>query len=638
MSGMECPRCYFDEQGEASGGSRPCGACGRSYRPAVNVYLGVVSLIYLVFVRYISYILTGEFFKLGTWPPQTVFDWAQWPINVQYRPEWHLILGAFLALLVLVPVVMGLLYGKRGGYLLAFIALVAGPSWVVALMLFFCVWLAGGWTLRLHNKVASVIIGCMPVWIYYLVTSRPTTEVTLPGAYFVPAVLSIVFSLLLIALIIAPLRSLRWNTRVVGIALVVLLASPVVSYKMFVGEDSMQYAFLARDYGMDGDTFRDSHNSQIIQDLLATAEKQVDEKLSKLAAEQADFGTEPDMTTPQERQQMVEGELGVLKIDFVIGFRAEMDRRRRAVIEQSEAFLARYPDSRHVPDVLYTIAQAQDMEIDTSALSEARAVALPIRFDPSRAVAETETIWQRLLKEFGQTKYAATAMVKLADLQARRGDFAEAVGMYNAMIERFGDEIRQPLPDTSSLSVFTDLLSVGQRLKQARRVRHLEDQYRLAQAHRALLLANSDCPACGGELLKKYLGLGRYQPPHERQALLGKLMVECPTDPLVDNLAYEIALLQPNDRLRMEALEQAVQQYAGTDGAALSLYEMARLDSAAEDASARRLERALRHYYDLRQQYPTFYLAPMVDKQIAVLEHAVRRASSGAANEFRGGL
>ena len=635
MKSMECPRCYFDETPGAAQAA-PCSVCGRSYRPAVNVYLGFVSLVYLVFVRYVSYILTGKFFEIGSWPPQAIFDWARWPIDVQFRPEWHLMLGAFLALLALVPVVMGLLYGKRGGYLLALIALVAGPSWILGLMLFFCVWLAGGWTLRLHNKVASITLGCMPVWVYYLVSSRPTVEVALPGAYFVPAVLSVVISMLLISLVIAPLRMLRWNTRVVGIAFIAMLAVPVVAYKVFVSEDSLHYAFLARDYGMDGETFRESSNAQVLQELRAMAERQVDEEQARLADEQADFDTRPDVLNVQQRQQLVEGRLNLLKIEFENGFRAEMDKRRQAVISQAEEFLSRYPDSRHAADALFTLAQARDMAIDTSSLRDPKAMVIPIRFDFERASAETETTWRRLLDNHPDTRYAATAMAKLAGHEARAGNFAEALNLYNLMIQRYAQEIDQPLPDISGLSIFTDLLCVGDRLKQIRRIRHIEDQFRLAQAQRALLAENARCQVCSGRILQQYLAADKFPPAAERRKQLQQLLADCPNDPLADNLSYELASLEPTDRLRIAALEQVVQNYPGSDGAALSLYEMARLDSSSDDPAMLRPERALRRYRELHEKYPNFYLSATVEKQIALLDSAVRRATSGS--DSRGGL
>ncbi|NIA21383.1 MAG: hypothetical protein GWP05_05315, partial [Anaerolineaceae bacterium] len=46
---MECGHCYFARDGRTE--DRWCRSCGRSYRPGVNVYLGFVTLVYLVFVR-----------------------------------------------------------------------------------------------------------------------------------------------------------------------------------------------------------------------------------------------------------------------------------------------------------------------------------------------------------------------------------------------------------------------------------------------------------------------------------------------------------------------------------------------------------------------------------------------------------
>lgn len=636
MKNIECTRCYFDEGLDASG-KAPCTVCGRSYRPAVNVYLGFVSLVYLVFVRYVSYILTGEFFELGKWPQQAIFHWARWPIDVQFRPEWYLILGAFLALLVMVPVVMGLLYGKRGGYLLAVIALVAGPSWVLGLMLFFCVWLAGGWTLRLHNKVASVTLGCLPAWIYYLVSSHPTTDVALPGAYFVPALLAVVISLLLIALIIAPLRMLHWNTRVVGIAVIAALVVPVASYKALVGEDSMQYAFLVRNYSLSSDTLGSS-NGTSLQDLRAAAEQQVDDELKRVAADAAMLNPDPEPLSVQQRQELVDARLNLLKIESENTIRSAIDSRRQATVDHCQSFLSRYPLSRHAPEVLFMMAQAGDLEIDTSNLRDTRAVVFSIRFNYDRAAGDTETIWRQLAENYPDTQYAATALAKLADLEARNGRFAEAGALYDAMIEKFGAEVDQPLPDISNLSLFTDLLRVGEKLERIHRLRHIDEQFRLARAQRALLTENANCPVCGGKILQQYLSADRFLPPKQRQRQLQQLLDNCPKGLMADNLSYELALLESNDRLRIEALEQVVQNFPATDGAALSLYEMARLDSTSQDPAMLRPERALRRYRELQQNYPNFYLSQTVAKQIALLDSAVRRATTDSSPDDRGDM
>ena len=76
---MECSRCYFSSDGRAE--DRWCSSCGRSYRPAVNVYLGFVALAYLVFARYVNFCLTGNFLRMGAKPSWTVFAWARWPVR-----------------------------------------------------------------------------------------------------------------------------------------------------------------------------------------------------------------------------------------------------------------------------------------------------------------------------------------------------------------------------------------------------------------------------------------------------------------------------------------------------------------------------------------------------------------------------
>ena len=624
---MECGHCYFAHDGRAE--DKWCLSCGRSYRPAVNVYLGLVTLVYLVLIRYVNYCLSGNFLRMGDKPSWIMFHWARWPVDIQQRPEFILVLGGFLAVMVLVPVVVAILYGKRGGALLATVALVIGPSWLVGALLFGCIWIAGDWRLRLSSKVGSALLACAPIWLFYLIASVPREDVALSGAYYIPALVSILMAIVLIFLLLVPLRILRWNARVAGIALSLLCILPIWTYKLWVGEDEIHYALLSRDVGLASGLFVDIPGEIVrkeIQELVG----------SEIEAEEADkvlrSGKLQLAGLPVEELDKL-ARTNRMKINFKLQLKVRINAQKEEVRQRCEEFRKGYPGSRHLADVYYTEARALDMDLDLRSFYDPLATSLPIRFSADRIVHNDNdkdrdkdksslAIWKRLRDGFADGPYAAEAAVKLAAHLARTGKLDEANAAYEEFFKTYRDEVNQPLPDTSNLSVFTDLLVVGKRLRARTRAERIEQQYQIARKEHAFLVENRQASGAHDAVLADYLGLGRFLPDENKRTELARLLKSCESCPLADNLAYELAALAPKE-VRREKMLKVSNDYKGTDGAALALLALAEL--AAHDEGDRRqgLQQAIDYCKELLIQYGKSYLARAAERKKHQYERAL---------------
>lgn len=649
---MECPRCFYIT-GDAVDESR-CRQCGRSYRPSVNVYLGLVALVYIVFVRYFNYVLTGA--PLGdmqTRPVEAVlkpfiYDWARWPIDIQMRPAFAIVLGAMLAVLVFVPIMMSVLYGKRGGFFLAAIAIILGPSLSIGVLLLLGAWVAGGWTLRLSSKVGSVLLACVPMWVFFLLYSRAPGNVPLPTAYYVPALVAVALCLTLTVILFVLMHVVTYSVRWAGIVLCVLCVLPIASYKLWVGEDGIDYAVLCRDYGIQSGRFANMSGRKVQEKLkndLRKLDEEEKEKATEKAAAAALAGRvviRPDVIPPDEDEQRgrSEARLNNLKIQLTADLRTYMGLRQRETLDACEDFMRRFPDSPHKSDVLYMMIWAGDMDIDTRALRRKDPVGMSIGYDWSRirdgggkVLVDTRALCERMVKECGETGYAIEARVKLADDAAYHGDMAGAMARYDAVIQAYASQVDARLGDMAALSIFSDLLRVGDLRRARHRQSFIDRWYRVAKGNRAFLAENSGCSHCKDAQLNAYLAIPMFQVDEVRRKNLNRILKACPRCKLADNVACDLARMEGNITRQIAALQRVADTYRGTDGAAeaiLSLIEMEwqlanrsreeqgqqgtsfSLDAIERNLGSRQQENAQRaaaYYRRLRKEYPESHKA-----------------------------
>jgi TolA-binding protein len=666
---MECPRCFYVAEGTVD--DLRCRICGRSYRPSVNVYLGLVALCYLVFVRYLCHVLTGA----GLWEIKvrplsslsTAFmaTWFRWPVDIQFRPELILILGGMLGLLVLIPAAMSILYGKRGGFLLVAIAVLLGPIgdyfvmilW--ALVLSLAVWIAGGQTLRMTSKVASVLLSCVPAWVVFLLCSRAPRSGPLPNAYYMPILAAVVVSIAVVAVLFPVLRALKWNARWSGLALCLLSALPIASYKLAIGEDAVVYGRLSRDYGLESKRFERMRSSEVVEQLERRFQEQEEADQRELEAEKAieqiggdDFddwsGTrsrrrnaipEAEEANPEANRQ---ARLNNIKMLFAAELEQNVARLKKETVDHCRAFLDEYPGSPHRNDAIYTMIWASDMKVDTRALRTQDSSDLPIDYDWSRirSVADARTgqapfadsraLCEELLRDDPDGPYAIELMVKLAEYQARTGDLDGAIRRYDEVVATYGSQVDLPAEQLENLSLLANLADVGWRRRDFARQGRIDHWFREAERSRAFLMENRGRAEGDNVQLVKYLSIEVFDTSAAKEATLAEIWTAGPDGPLADNVAFERAILQPSVVTRKDLLAKVVADYPGRDGAAQALFELAQIERKLEGNAVDRLKAAQDCYQRIEREYPKSPQARQARVELLKIDSDLKQALGAA--------
>jgi len=260
---MHCAKCYFFE---TAVGDEVCNRCGRAFMPQANVYLGLLVFVTAGLAWSLRALLTASADPFVR-PVLDVGAWVTWPVSIIERPAYGLVIGAFLAMLAVAPILTGVMYGKRGGWLLVLVIAAAGPARlggspitfvvptaVFAGVLALGVWIAAGYTLRLQSRLAGALLGFVPAAAYwFLATALSDTSRVAPalwGVVYVAPVAAVGFSAAAVALVVAVGWADKWHVRWPGALLAVLVAGPVLALLAFVGMDEVRYGFLKRPVGV----------------------------------------------------------------------------------------------------------------------------------------------------------------------------------------------------------------------------------------------------------------------------------------------------------------------------------------------------------------------------------------------------
>jgi len=244
---MHCASCFFYE---TDVGDEVCNRCGRAYMPEANVYLGLLLLVTGGVAATLRHLLTGQLDPFVK-PSLDLGAWATWPVSIVDCPAYGFVMGAWLGMLAVAPILTGILYGKRGGWLLVIVLALVGPGLVMAAVIGAGVWVAASRRMQLGSKFASSLLGLIPVTIYWFVaTNQSEVETLAPalrGLAYVPPLVAVVVAVAASALVIASGWADRWHVRWPGSLLAVLVAGPVLALPALVGMDEIRFGLQLED-------------------------------------------------------------------------------------------------------------------------------------------------------------------------------------------------------------------------------------------------------------------------------------------------------------------------------------------------------------------------------------------------------
>jgi len=314
------------------------------------------------------------------------------------------------------------------------------------------------------------------------------------------------------------------------------------------------------------------------------------------------------------------------------------DALQSRMIQQYAAFLDRYPMSVRAAAIRARLAQTLE---DAGILASPASNGLP-------HVAPPEKIWMELIDQNPDSPWAAEARLHVGDKVAAGGDFGHAVQYYREALAR---SVGFPSPTEDPLAVFSvlsDLFTVGADLEARQTAARLATVRQTACDRLVLLHENRPRREATGRALALYFNYLACKTPDAFRRLLDQVRATDPTGPLADNVAYDLALLEPDEHVRLERLESLGETYRDTDGALLAHLAAAEIllsrgtrDAAAPDVS--RLRRAQQHLEDVQDEltrrrdrdpgdFCVAAWADRVEKRLLYVRTRIRNLEAGAAS------
>jgi len=503
---MHCAKCFFYE---SSVGDDICNRCGRAYMPEANVYLGLLILVTGGLAWMLRHLLTGEADPFVR-PVIGMGAWGAWPVSMVDRPAYGLVLGGWLGMLAAAPILTGVLYGKRGGWLVALLVGLLGPSVGLGAAAAVGVWIAAGHTLRLSSRLAGALLGLVPPVLYLFVATGLTdftageADVSSPvgsallaaagralppalrGIVYIPPATAAVAAAAAVGLVVAAGAADRWHVRWPASVLTVLTAGPVLALLAFVGVDEVRYGLTLAPASASG--------------------------------------------------------------PWVGNGTTETDRLR--------TFLRHHPDSPRAVGVRARLATRLEHR--------------PPGDDARARADEALALWEEVFRRRPDSPYAVDALLNLGDAEAAGGLFEKAESHWRAALAR-ADAFEPPHEDPlADFSVFWDAFTVGRRLRAHHEAEYLADLRQALLVRLAILDTNRSDTETGRRALALYFRAMTLKGSNPyRQTLLAARKAD-PKGPLADNIAYDLALFELDDAKRIEALSAVAEQWPGTDGAMLA--------------------------------------------------------------------
>lgn len=556
-----------------------------------------------------SYIAPARF-----WDPAApnLNDFILAPINVVQVPRHAIVLGLVAAVIVAVPIAVSILY--RFASALPFLAAVlvfAHMPGMALTLLASCV-LTSVRPFRMSFRFGSALLGLLPVLLYLYLATRGTSDQlatygspTQKSLLVVPWLLAVLAAAVMLAVVLLIARVVNYRPGAVAPVLAIMFAAPVGLFHAGVGADELAYRVLEAEHGPRSKRFEPVLPSGETEDaILNVISGAMDDSAftGQLRSDlRAIWSEQPERLRELKR---------TVSRTFLTAFLAD----RFEAYEACKDFIADYPRSRYVPNVLYVQARVLDTRLDEAKLAQEK---------PSRELyadfphVQSEGIWLKLLKQYADSPLAVAAGLRLAELKLRAGEVDEALRNLRLVLDENGalgngPTATQPRPH-GLLTSGSPESSLG----------FQPGPYRLEARRLAeLISANRDDRQFGNAPLTELAALdprrGRYQEQLQRLAERFR------DSTLYDNLVVRWASALPDIHERARELEACIQTFTSGDALPEAMYRLGSLEVqalAAEDESRR--ARGVARFREIVTQFPATCWAQSAAEHLAVLEPRV---------------
>lgn len=541
----------------------------RKYRVRATVLLIGTLLLFCGLCMFTHWLHVGRLVDLSLesyWEPARFWsrqapnltDFILYPISVTQTPIHGVVLGLLLASIVAVPITMAILFRFPASLPFAGAVLVfAHMPWMAVTLLGSCT-LAAVKPFRMRFRFGSALVGLIPVVIYlYMANGGPESSSEASPTdqllMMAPWVLAILAACFMLATALGISRLVNYRPEGIVPVVAVMFATPVVLFHARVGVDELSYRVLESQCGPRSPRFQPVTDvAPMVRELLARL----------VSDDQSAARLWPDV------MQMLGGQPGAINRAVWNRLLVDFLADRAEAYEQCRQFIADFPDSRYVPNVLFIQARTLDTRLTMRVPDPPRVRELYADFPH----VQSESVWAALLSRAPNSSLSIPAAYRLAQLALRRGDVDPADRLLHAAIS-LGERLAQsaaPATQPRSPSLWTRTAPESSLAFEPTPL--LVECARLA----ALIRENRGDPRYGDAPLVELSCLDPRRVEYPRQ--LDRLARRFADSALADNLEVRRALVIANAGERAAALLAIVERQRDGDALAEAMFHLSELE------------------------------------------------------------
>ena len=564
---------------------------------------------WLHFARVFDFSLSGYLNPARFWDAgaPNLTDFILAPINVVDVPLHAIVLGLVVAVMVAVPIVVAILYRFR--YALPFVAAVlvfAHMPWMAVTLLGSCI-LASVRPFRMKFRFGSALVGLLPVLLYLYLASKGTPDQladygapTQKSLLIAPWLIAVLAAAIMLGAVLLIARIVNYRPGAIAPVLGVMFTIPVALFHIKIGADELAYRVLEAEYGPRSKRFEPTLKSRETENAI----------YGVIAGEIGRTFTGQIRSNLRALWSLQPEKLRELKRTVSRRFLAEFLADRAEAYEACKEFIADYPHSKYIPNVLYIQGRVLDTRLDEAKLAYE---------EPSRELytdfphVQSEEIWLTLLKRYAESPLAVQAGLRLGELALRFGRIEEALADLELVLKDGNEQKQNPTTQPRQYS----LLSTA--APESRLDFQPEPYRREARRLAELIMLNRDDAKYGDAPLVELARLDPRRAGYQKQ--LQRLAQRYLDSKLYDNLLVRWAACLVDIGERTKALEAFIAAFKEGDALPEALYVMANLEiqSLAATDENRRVE-GIARLRDIVAQFPDSCWARRAAERLEVME------------------
>jgi len=540
------------------------------------------------------YILLNLFYlrvQTGAWLPwQSTYEYTTLteqllsPLNIFDFPAQIFVVGLFMTLLCVVPILIAQLYNLWHAIPFIAVALFCGHQQIFSLCLLVSCVAVSFEPFRFKSKFVAAVMCLLPELLYVIVFrgSNPETDALRWAVLYAPWGFAFVFSLMFFGIVLGIGHFVRYRPGVISPVFGLVLVGTVLLFHNKIGMNERDFQAYVYQYRPEIVVRQCSKN---IQELLEE-EKALWEKYF--------YFLNPD-TIDDDLMQEWENNFRLSSLETV---RHKTETKARSV-EEAQAFLQTqddavanidrfirmHPRDKRLADAYYYKGLILDLKPDVRQLRQQKR----LTFYNDIPSAGSEPVWQLLRDRFPESALAVEARWRLAYLLVCKQDaapnYAEQFQQASAilldarqrsrtLLQLRKDKERQARTEATWMPSMSDVFNLKLPTLSDDKLKALDR--RIGKLITVLEKENHPGLPIHEKRLSDFVRLDPYQLDYETR--LKTLILNAPSpDPLLDNIELAQAMLKTDPDQRRDLLFGLVDRYPDQDGGVGAKIELAKV-------------------------------------------------------------